>query len=480
MYLEPLTRISSKKKKRSFPQRFHFHIKLCYNNRKSSKQKDGKFMSGKRSHGNDALKGIMKILNPVAYDNGKKSDMGVYCYGKTDEISTSLNECIEGAEKKMLRGLAHVHGFAKDRAYNRARFITLAKEAYTEERIRWLFGLVPKKCRSAADMLSAQNGIADDLDIFEDMIVFRQMQTLSALGLCFEVDTNRDAGSAFVMPERILKVYQRDMLGKEIQKIDYVHAYVNLTGIAEIPLMRRDLAQTCGMKCDEDEIERLAGVCGQLFEDCYMLNGRLVSIGIDVSDVDSFLEIGLAARDAFVEDTDGTPLFSQETLDLYIDTRISTSPVLFEFAVFVREHFKVRITERQKFDACEYARGVMDFDARKLMSLLGLDETYEKCKSAQGRAASDFTQAAAFVINIYNDMRLYKYGGLKPQELPIAFLLKGDDVHSILPDSVDPGCLQVLDMRMDDEPPVAKKNKVGRNDLCPCGSGKKYKKCCGR
>jgi len=22
-------------------------------------------------------------------------------------------------------------------------------------------------------------------------------------------------------------------------------------------------------------------------------------------------------------------------------------------------------------------------------------------------------------------------------------------------------------------------NKVGRNDLCPCGSGKKYKKCCG-
>jgi len=26
--------------------------------------------------------------------------------------------------------------------------------------------------------------------------------------------------------------------------------------------------------------------------------------------------------------------------------------------------------------------------------------------------------------------------------------------------------------------PVQNKNKVGRNDLCPCGSGKKYKKCC--
>ena len=26
--------------------------------------------------------------------------------------------------------------------------------------------------------------------------------------------------------------------------------------------------------------------------------------------------------------------------------------------------------------------------------------------------------------------------------------------------------------------PVVKKNKVGRNDSCPCGSGKKYKNCC--
>ncbi|MGI6629492.1 MAG: preprotein translocase subunit SecA [Bacillota bacterium] len=28
--------------------------------------------------------------------------------------------------------------------------------------------------------------------------------------------------------------------------------------------------------------------------------------------------------------------------------------------------------------------------------------------------------------------------------------------------------------------PVRKENQVGRNDPCPCGSGKKYKKCCGR
>lgn len=31
-----------------------------------------------------------------------------------------------------------------------------------------------------------------------------------------------------------------------------------------------------------------------------------------------------------------------------------------------------------------------------------------------------------------------------------------------------------------DSKTVRNENKVGRNDQCPCGSGKKYKKCCGK
>jgi preprotein translocase subunit SecA len=42
---------------------------------------------------------------------------------------------------------------------------------------------------------------------------------------------------------------------------------------------------------------------------------------------------------------------------------------------------------------------------------------------------------------------------------------------------------QVVENRYAEEgarQPVRKESKVGRNDPCPCGSGKKYKKCCGR
>ena len=35
------------------------------------------------------------------------------------------------------------------------------------------------------------------------------------------------------------------------------------------------------------------------------------------------------------------------------------------------------------------------------------------------------------------------------------------------------------DGTLEKKPVVNKKKKIGRNDPCPCGSGKKYKKCCG-
>ena len=36
------------------------------------------------------------------------------------------------------------------------------------------------------------------------------------------------------------------------------------------------------------------------------------------------------------------------------------------------------------------------------------------------------------------------------------------------------------DFRMPVQKPIVKEKKVYPNDPCPCGSGKKYKKCCGK
>lgn len=63
------------------------------------------------------------------------------------------------------------------------------------------------------------------------------------------------------------------------------------------------------------------------------------------------------------------------------------------------------------------------------------------------------------VRTLYNNVRRPSDGGFSLTEL---YNMNGGRQRMFIP-SVD-----------------YKKNKIGRNDPCPCGSGKKYKKCCGR
>jgi len=63
----------------------------------------------------------------------------------------------------------------------------------------------------------------------------------------------------------------------------------------------------------------------------------------------------------------------------------------------------------------------------------------------------------------------------------VADLCDREGIHYILglePDK--PEDISDLDLALNPPEPIRALPKVGRNDLCPCGSGKKYKKCCGK
>ncbi|XPV75843.1 MAG: YchJ family protein [Desulfovibrio sp.] len=61
----------------------------------------------------------------------------------------------------------------------------------------------------------------------------------------------------------------------------------------------------------------------------------------------------------------------------------------------------------------------------------------------------------------------FKMDGVTETHREIAHFLKADDSW------------YYVDGKMVAGPPVKKGPKVGRNEPCPCGSGKKFKKCCG-
>ena len=51
--------------------------------------------------------------------------------------------------------------------------------------------------------------------------------------------------------------------------------------------------------------------------------------------------------------------------------------------------------------------------------------------------------------------------------------------YSLLDSIFNPDYKELLYLNEDSGTPyIREEKKVGRNELCPCGSGKKYKKCC--
>lgn len=80
-------------------------------------------------------------------------------------------------------------------------------------------------------------------------------------------------------------------------------------------------------------------------------------------------------------------------------------------------------------------------------------------------------QLTAHVMEVYNNTRMWALKGYKPMELR-----KEKEKHSkpmpAHPFNQPQDSSNVIDLNT--------RRKVGRNDPCSCGSGKKYKKCCGK
>ncbi|MHA1437902.1 MAG: peptide deformylase [Promethearchaeota archaeon] len=86
----------------------------------------------------------------------------------------------------------------------------------------------------------------------------------------------------------------------------------------------------------------------------------------------------------------------------------------------------------------------------------------EACLSIPGQVAST-ERYNEIVAEWYDEKKQYKKATLTGME---AIIFQHEYDH--------------LDGILFTERKYSKQNKVGRNEPCPCGSGKKYKKCCGR
>jgi len=77
-------------------------------------------------------------------------------------------------------------------------------------------------------------------------------------------------------------------------------------------------------------------------------------------------------------------------------------------------------------------------------------------------------EVVQLIMELSNNTRIWENNGHTPHE--IHELVEKPNMRPLPDKPFDFGVSKVIDMKT--------RQKIGRNDLCPCGSGKKYKKCC--
>ena len=143
---------------------------------------------------------------------------------------------------------------------------------------------------------------------------------------------------------------------------------------------------------------------------------------------------------------------------------------------------------------CEIERGILELeilgnlpDSRKELRILKAEypKQYEKNKVFYSQVLDPRKEQRLLDQTIRKLSRLVKKNPLEYEEV-LEELFMPPDMIRLLNEmlGVDAGIGDEYEMGEWDEPVITQpfireSPKIGRNDPCPCGSGKKYKKCCG-
>ncbi len=129
---------------------------------------------------------------------------------------------------------------------------------------------------------------------------------------------------------------------------------------------------------------------------------------------------------------------------------------------YVKKHFFKGEEEKAEW-LCEDIHGICQFG----LDLQIILDTFND----RGISFKDMNQAnevIQLVMELSNNIRIWENNGHTPNEIFEKF--EKTNLRPLPDKPFDFNQTNIIDMKT--------RKKVGRNDPCPCGSGKKYKKCC--
>ena len=193
----------------------------------------------------------------------------------------------------------------------------------------------------------------------------------------------------------------------------------------------------------------------------------------------------------------------------FVDSHMATEGYLTENDLKAIENNFNTILKNQKLDLSNY-KDKKEQETIDYVTEIVIKDYEEKIKDVPKEMLEDFERYIALRViddawvEHINSMEHLKEGiGLRgyAQTNPLqAYALEGYDIFDKMQDNIDANIVNFLlklnvninrkpvqkgiandgKETLKKEPATNKKKKIGRNDLCPCGSGKKYKQCCGK
>ena len=193
----------------------------------------------------------------------------------------------------------------------------------------------------------------------------------------------------------------------------------------------------------------------------------------------------------------------------FVDSHMAPEGFLTENDLKAIENNFNTILKNQKLDLSNY-KDKKEQETIDYVTEIVIKDYEEKIKDVPKEMLDDFERYIALRViddawvEHINSMEHLKEGiGLRgyAQTNPLqAYALEGYDIFDKMQDNIDANIVNFLlklnvninrkpvqkgiandgKETLKKEPATKKKKKIGRNDLCPCGSGKKYKQCCGK
>lgn len=261
-----------------------------------------------------------------------------------------------------------------------------------------------------------------------------------------------DGEMTFVVPDEVKQTCRAfiensefEDIGKAVILKEYAKAAVNLYGIIPLDELAAIYNSHNSDKTDEDELfQNLLIFIRETDSDFYFWDEYLVHPGFEDEDFE--------AVDDLAAEIEGKPW--------YIPEKES-------FLCYADEFHWEETAQSEKLERyLKTSFGFDTVDARSMTAELALtsagempwQEQVDMVMEATGSFKSD-AQAEKFfklLMDLRNNSRIWSNKGHTPNELSARM---GGPVLGVV---------------------AGGKRKIGRNEPCPCGSGKKYKHCCGR